>query len=135
MRLWRWFWGADEALEFRALRARGAAFGVALPRTMMETITDLFRIAARKRRAVWWRHPDPEERARFGPVVELFADALDAIATPADETWLIGERVWCGFPDPPCYLVVFLDAEGRVIAAADLDRLPRGWTMPAFPMA
>ncbi len=60
----------------------------------------------------------------------MFADALDAVATAEGETWLMGERLWFGFPDPPRFMVVFLDAESRVIAATDLDRLPRGWTIP-----
>ncbi len=130
---WRWFWGADETAEHRALRSRGAALGFALPRNLAETVVDRLRIATRERRMVSWRHPDSEERARFGGVVEMFADALDAIATSEGETWLMGERLWFGFPDPPRYMVVFLDAESRVIAATDLDRLPQGWMIPVVP--
>ena len=90
MRLWRWFWDAEETAEYRALRARGEALGFALPRTIVETVTDLPRAAARKRRAVQWRHPGPAEQERFGPAVELFADALNAIAELDDEIWLMG---------------------------------------------
>lgn len=132
---WRWFWGADEAAEHRALQARAEALGFTLPRTVIETAADLPRTAARKRRAARWRHPEPGELARFGAVVELFTEGLDAIATVHGETWLMGERLWFGFPDPPRYVVVFLDAEARVIAAADLNHLPRGWAMPAAPIA
>ena len=133
MRWWHWFLRGDEGLEHRALRARCDALGFALPRDLSETVGDLPRVAARKRRAARWRRPAPEDYARYGAVVEMFADLLHAIATPYGETWLLGERLFSGFPDPDAYMVAFLDAEGRVIAAADLSSLPPAWTMPATP--
>ena len=130
MRLWRWFWGGGESAEHRTLRARCEALGYALPRSLAETAADWPRVAARKRRVVRWRRPDPEDYAWFGAVVKVFADSLYAVATPDGETWIMGERLFSGFPDPDTYMIVFLDPESRVIAAADLTYLPAAWAMP-----
>jgi hypothetical protein len=54
-------------------------------------------------------------------------------ASPAEadgETWIIMERLFSGFPDPPAYAVFFLSAEGRVIAATDMELLPGRWRAP-----
>ena len=110
-------------------RARCEARGFALPRDLIETVGDLARVAARKRRAARWRRPDADEHARYGAVVDVFADALHAVATLDGETWIMGERMFSGFPDPDRFMVAFLDSEGRVIAAADLDPLPSAWTV------
>lgn len=133
MRWWSWFWSGEEGAEHRALRARCEALGFALPRDLAETVGDVARVAARKRRAARWRRPDADDHARYGAVVEVFADLLHAVATPDGETWLMGERLFSGFPDPETYMVAFLDPGGRVIAAADLTRLPAAWTMPVMP--
>lgn len=102
---------------------------------MAETVGDLARVEDRKRRAARGRTPDPDHHARYGAVVEMFADLLNVVATPAGETWLLGERLFSGFPDPETYTVIFLDAESRVVAAADLTRLPSAWTLPSMPRA
>lgn len=130
MSLWRWFWGMDDGAEYHALRARCEALGFALPRSVTETIGDRVAVAARKRRATCWRHPEPGEQIRYEAIVDVFADGLHAVATPDGETWLLGERLFCGFPNPDQYMVVFLGTGNRVIGATEMSRLPRRWTVP-----
>lgn len=120
----------DDRAEYRALRARCEALGFALPRGVIETVGDRAAVAARKRQATCWRHPEPGEQARYEAIVDVFADWLHAVATPDGETWLLGERLFCGFSDPDRYMVVFLGTGNRVIGATEMHYLPRRWAMP-----
>lgn len=75
--------------------------------------------------------PDAEEHARYDVILDLFADFFVAIATPDGETWLLGEQMFAGFPDPPRYVIFFLGRSGTVIATAERNTLPRGWAQLA----
>ena len=77
-----------------------------------------------------WRPPTISDKSRFGAFADAFADVFHAIAESAGEVWLLYERDWFGFPDPPRYVVVALSADGAVIAADELNTLPRAWTFP-----
>jgi hypothetical protein len=45
--------------------------------------------------------------------------------------WVVGERDWHGYPDPPRFVIVGFDAAGKVKAADDLHGWPKAWAAPA----
>ncbi len=100
-----------------------------------QTLLDDLRFAVRFWRAagmpVTWRRPTPAEAARIeaDPVMSRFGDTTVAVATVNGQNWVIGERDWWGWPDPPRY--VFFALRSTVIEIArDLHVIPRAWIMP-----
>ena len=89
-----------------------------------------FRVRAK--RATVWRQANPEEHSWFKaqPELETLGDFLLLAPDIKDELWLLIERVWNGFPDPPEYAFLAFDLDGQLIIAKDFDHLPRTWTLP-----
>ena len=75
---------------------------------------------------------NPEEHAwlKTQPELETLGDFLWLAPDIEDELWLLIERVWNGFPDPPKYAFLAFDLGGALMIAKDFDHLPTGWTLP-----
>ena len=89
-----------------------------------------FRVRAK--RATVWRQASPEEHAwlKTQPELETLGDFLWLAPDIEDELWLLIERVWNGFPDPPKYAFLAFDLGGALMIAKDFDHLSTGWTLP-----
>jgi len=87
---------------------------------------------ARLVRQVDWRLPSAAELQAFKEHRRLskIADALIAVADVAGEAWLLMERDWSGFPDPPPFAFFAYAADGKVICEADLDEPSPTWRLP-----
>jgi hypothetical protein len=101
-----------------------------------QSLLDDFRYAVRfraaKRRAVAWRTPDDAECAHFAahPLVGRFGDGTIAVATVDGRTWIVRERDWYGWPDPPQFVFFALEPGGSVWSARDFHEWPKAWTRP-----
>lgn len=79
-----------------------------------------------------WRPPSKRELRAFEEHHRLrdLADDLIAAADVGDESWILLERTWAGFPDPPRFVFMAFRPDGAQICAADLDDLSPTWLMP-----
>jgi hypothetical protein len=63
------------------------------------------------------------------PIVGRFGDLTIGVAEIDGRRWIVRERDWHGWPDPPRFAFFVLD-QGEVWAGTDFDRWPSGWTWP-----
>lgn len=109
-------------------------------RSMLQDFIDLFRFRARRRAA-----------ARFAPVCmparwrwsydarfEAYSDGIEWVGRPsappfAGEFWLVGDRLFHGWPDPPEFAFWALGGDGRLRCAAEFDWWPAAWTREERP--
>ena len=97
---------------------------------MIDDVRFLVRFQRCRSRPVAWRVPDAEEIHRWQdhPVIGRFG-VMYAIAIIAGELWLVRERLWNGWPDPPRF-AFFALSEDRIRVAADFHTWPQAWTIP-----
>ncbi|PAX08206.1 hypothetical protein CKY28_11590 [Sphingomonas lenta] len=101
-----------------------------------QSVTDDLRFLLRFRRCrrtpVAWRDPTPAEMDFWEahPIVGRFADSTYAVAEVDGRRWVVRDRLWFGWPDPPEFAWFVLDGEA-VWAAADFNDWPRAWKRPA----
>ena len=106
------------------------------PLSLKPSLTHGFRhwreFHVRAKRVAAWRQANPEEHAwlKTQPELEALGDFLFLAPGIEDELWLLIERIWNGFPDPPEYAFLAYDLGGGLIIAKDFDYLPRAWTLP-----
>ena len=79
-----------------------------------------------------WRLPSKRELRAFKEHHRLrdMADDLIAAADIHDESWILLERMWSGFPDPPPFVFIAFRSNGSQVCAADLDGLSPSWRLP-----
>jgi hypothetical protein len=100
-----------------------------------QSLLDDLRFATRFRRCrkieVAWRRPDDDEAKAIeaDPIVGRFGDLTIGVAEIDGRRWIVRERDWHGWPDPPRFAFFVLD-QGEVWAGTDFDRWPSGWTWP-----
>ena len=89
----------------------------------------------RTARAAAWRGASPAEYGwlKTQPELEQFGEFLFLASDIEDELWLLIERTWHGFPDPPQYAFFAFGADDKLIVGMDLDDLPEAWVMPDAP--
>ena len=82
---------------------------------------------------VQWRHPLPADRETWDshPLVGRFAEDLLALADVDGRVWIVKDRMWFGWPDPPQYAFLVMDRD-TVWAVADFSRWPANWLLPPF---
>jgi len=80
-----------------------------------------------------WRLPTATEQAAFKAHRHLsgLADALIAAADVDGESWILLERDWAGYPDPPRFAFLAYRPDGSTICEADLDDPSPLWRLPA----
>jgi hypothetical protein len=100
---------------------------------VLRSLINAIRVLDRLKVKVDWRGPTAEERARHeaDPRLARFADLVVAIASVSDESWLVMERIWNGWPDPSKWLFLSLSDTGSIIAGYDFDTWPSHWSPPA----
>ncbi|ASY72583.1 hypothetical protein N181_22480 [Sinorhizobium fredii USDA 205] len=58
-----------------------------------------------------------------------FGDTTVAVAWLDGRRWIVKERFWFGWPDPPRYVLFVLESE-TVWMAKDFNRWPPQWRKP-----
>lgn len=100
-------------------------------RTLRDDLRWWWRGRRCRARPVSWRRPTLAEAARWDahPVVGRCGDPY-AVARVDGRDWLVRERLWSGWPDPPEFAFFVLDGEA-IWLATDFDGWPRAWARPA----
>ena len=100
-----------------------------------QTILEDFRFFWQFRRCrnvpVFWRRPTIEEKNAQSKheVIGRFGDEAYAVADMQGELWIVRERDFHGWPDPPRY--AFFAVRGdQIWIAKDFDVWPRQWRKP-----
>jgi hypothetical protein len=81
-----------------------------------------------RQREVDWRPPTDAERRHIDehPILGRFGDMTQLVADVGARRWIVRDRDWHGWPDPPEF--VFFALEGEAIwAARDFDGWPSAW--------
>jgi hypothetical protein len=100
-----------------------------------QSLADDLRFWARFRtcrmRPVLWRKPTPQERAGIEshPILTRFGDDTIAVADVDGRRWIVRDRLWFGWPDPPEFAFFALDGDS-IWAAVDFNHWPSRWQRP-----
>jgi len=100
-----------------------------------QSIADDIRFAHRfracRKTATVWRAPTPDEAAALDhdPVIGRFGNLTIGLADVAGRRWIVRERDWHGWPDPPRF-VFFAVEERKIRVAVDFDHWPMQWQWP-----
>jgi len=100
--------------------------------SLFKLIPNAFAVRLRKKTPVDWSAASKlhsEWHQSHGPLLE-FGDFLIATAHVGPEWWLLIERAWFGYPDPPRFAYLAFSDDGKQVAAGDLDTVPQVWTFP-----
>ncbi len=85
----------------------------------------------RKRRLIWQAPTEKDNRTwADDESLQRFGDSLIAVADVGNRRWMIVERDWHGWPDPPEWAFFAIENNNAVWAAADFDIWPDAWTRP-----
>ncbi|AYJ87946.1 hypothetical protein D3Y57_12055 [Sphingomonas paeninsulae] len=97
--------------------------------SMGEDIRFMWRFRRCRRLSVEWRTPTQEEVSQIAAdaILARFGDVTIAVGEVDGRRWIVRERDWHGWPDPPRYVFFAVDQSGAVWAARDFDWWPRGW--------
>ena len=87
-----------------------------------------------RRWPVDWSAPDDVQRRHWDnhPLCSRFGDATLAVAEVDGRMWLIRERDWHGWPDPPRFVFFALAPDGTIWCACDFGMWPEGWRRPGL---
>lgn len=79
-----------------------------------------------------WRRPSADEAraADEHPTVGRFGSNTYAVREEGERRFIVRDRTWFGFPDPPEYALFVLDGEA-IWCAADFDDWPKRWALPS----
>ena len=104
-----------------------------------QSLADDLRSLARFRRCrrlpVEWRRPSPDDSERWDshPIVGRLGDATYAVQEVDGRRWVVRDRMWFGWPDPPEFAWFVLDGQ-EIWAALDFNDWPPRWERPpGFP--
>lgn len=117
----------QQLLGYDAGKVRLEGFG----QSALDDLRFFFRFRQCRRLAVTWRKPSHDEAQTLlaDPFLGRFADEVCGLAAVAGRSWIVLERDWHGWPDPPQY-AFFAIASGKIWVAADFHNWPRSWTLP-----
>lgn len=101
--------------------------------SLADDLRFLLRFDRCRKIATTWRAPTAEERPAQNahPVVGRFGDEAHAVAQVGGQQWIVRERDWYGWPDPPRY-VFFALRDKQIWGARDFNIWPRAWTYDQF---
>ena len=120
----KWLWPTGKHGE----TVPGDGFG----QSLLDDARFVWRFRACRRRAVEWRKPDDATRAFYDghALIGRFGDGTLAVAEVDGRTWIVRERDWHGWPDPPRFVFFALEPDGRVWCARDFHVWPQAWARP-----
>lgn len=102
-----------------------------LGQNLWEDLVWMWRFRRARGQTIPWRRPTPDEDAwiEAHPELRRFGDFTVAVADFQSRFWLVRERVWSGWPDPPAYAAFAL--EGEVVwMGRDFEFWPKAWARP-----
>ncbi|MBN8913793.1 MAG: hypothetical protein J0H65_17390 [Rhizobiales bacterium] len=99
--------------------------------SLLDDLRFLHRFRRCRTAPVAWRRPSRGEDAQYEShaVLGRFGDFTEAIATVDRRTWVVRERIFNGWPDPPRFAFFALEPDGAIWAAADFHQWPPGWSI------
>jgi hypothetical protein len=99
--------------------------------SLLDDLRFMHRFRPCRNAQIAWRKPTREEDANYDGhvIIGRFGDSTEAIAVVDQRTWIVRERTFYGWPDPPRFAFFALDAGGTIWAAADFHEWPRGWAI------
>ena len=99
--------------------------------SLLADLRFLWRFRRCRKTVIDWRKSTADEAAaqEAHPIVARFGDVAVAVAEVGGRQWIVRERDWHGWPDPPRYVFFALDG-GAVWAARDFDTWPGAWRRP-----
>ena len=102
--------------------------------SLLEDVGFVLRFRRCRRTLVHWRSPSLTERAAIDghPVFGRFGDQTLYVADCGVERWIIRDRDWWGWPDPPRY-VFFAVAGPTIRVAVDFNHWPNRWNTQVDP--
>ena len=108
----------------------GDGFG----QSLADDLRFLWRLRQLRRQALSWRRPTVEEerRADTHPVIGRFGDGTHAVRDGDGRWFVVRDRMWHGWPDPPEFALFVLDGDA-IWCAADFDGWPGRWTWDDAP--
>ena len=104
--------------------------GDGLGQGLLQDLAWQWRFRQSRKWPIPWRKPDEDETRRYGacPRIGRFGDFTHAIADFAGKRWIVRERMWSGWPDPPTYAVFVFDGDALWMAR-DFERWPAAWAV------
>lgn len=80
---------------------------------------------------ITWRRPTPEDERWVDASTRIarFGDFTLAVAEHDGKRWVVRERIWSGWPDPPTYAIFAFKGE-EIWLARDFEAWPRAWRKP-----
>ncbi|WOS64693.1 hypothetical protein [Sinorhizobium fredii] len=96
-----------------------------------EELRWFWRFRRSRRVPVPWRRPRTTDRDWIERHTQMrrFGDTTVAVAWLDGRRWIVKERFWFGWPDPPRYVMFVLESE-TVWMAKDFNRWPPQWRKP-----
>ena len=100
--------------------------------SLADDLRFLHRFRQCRRRVIRWRTPTADEHAAIDAdlVLGRFGDDTIALAEVDGRRWIVRERVWHGWPDPPEFAFFAVEPDGTIWVGADFDRWPAVWARP-----
>lgn len=81
-----------------------------------------------RKTAITWRGPTQDECTAHGAhaIISRFGDDTIAVAQVGTQHWIVRERDFWGWPDPPRF-AFFVSDDGAIWAATDFNVWPTSW--------
>lgn len=97
--------------------------------SMADDIRFVLRFRRCRRVAAHWHAPSQEDARLIeaDALLGRFGDVTIAVADVAGRRWIVRERDWHGWPDPPRYVFFAQNEDRSVWVARDFDQWPRAW--------
>lgn len=94
-----------------------------------EDLRFLWRFRGCRKRAALWRAPDDAERRHYDAhaLFGRFGNHTLARAEVDGRRWIVRERDWHGWPDPPRFVFFAIEAGDRIWCGADFHHWPQAW--------
>lgn len=92
----------------------------------------VLRFRACRRRDIAWRIPNESEQAQWAghPIAGRFGDDTLAVCECDGRSWVVRERIFHGWPDPPQFAFFAIERDGLVWCARDFTQWPPRWRKP-----
>ena len=125
MRVPNWLWPSRKPVE----TVPPDGFG----QSLLDDARFVWRFRGCRQRSVAWRRPDDVERGHYDShaLFGRFGDGTFALANAEDRSWIVRERDWHGWPDPPQFVFFAVQPDGTIWCARDFHRWPQEWAQPA----
>ena len=118
--LWRVLWGTQPETS--------DGYG----QSLFDDVRSAARFRALAKQPLIWLSPTdyPGDVYADFPALERFGDRCFAYKRSEDEEWLIIDRCWHGWPDPPEFALLAFDSGKKIVTGYDFSDWPTAWIKP-----